>query len=282
MFQYACARALALDLDQPLGFSLDAFKGYGAHNGFELERVFGLDLNIIGRKEIAAVIGRARAIPIVRRALARPQLSPLAGRNFIVEPHFSYWPALRERAKHGGYLQGYWQSERYFAGHEACIRSEFSFPTELQGENAHVAQLIKQRPSISVHVRRGDYVSNAKTLSVHGVCSVDYYTKSIDTLKQRHPDARLFAFSDDPQWVAEVLKPRYSDLVIVRHNKGQASFNDMRLMSLCQHHVIANSSFSWWAAWLNPSPQKTVIAPANWFAAEVDTRDLIPSNWERI
>ncbi len=193
-----------------------------------------------------------------------------------------YWPALRERARQGGYLQGYWQSERYFAGHAERIRSDFAFRHDMSGANLDVAHAIGQRTAISVHVRRGDYISNAKTLAVHGTCSPDYYHAAIDTLLQRCPGARLFAFSDDPQWVSQMLLPRYPDLVLVDHNKGLDSYNDMRLMSMCRHHIIANSSFSWWGAWLNPIQDKMVIAPSRWFANGTDTQDLIPEGWERM
>lgn len=282
MFQYACARSLALDLGLPLKFSTDGFGAYNAHNGFELGRVFGLKLDIAGGRELGDLIGWGRQAPAVRRVLGKRTFSWLAGRRFLGEPHLRYWAALRERARLGGYLQGYWQSERYFAGHAARIRSDFAFHDDVSGANQRIAHDIGQRTAISVHVRRGDYVSNAKTLAVHGTCSPEYYHAAIETLLQRCLGARLFAFSDDPQWVSQVLQPRYPDLVLVDHNKGLDSYNDMRLMSMCQHHIIANSSFSWWGAWLNPRPDKTVIAPARWFANGRDTEDLIPESWERM
>lgn len=282
MFQYACARALSLDLNAPLKFSTDTFGGYASHNGFELARVFGLKLDIANGKDLGRLIGWGRSLPVVRRVLAKRSFSWLAGRRFLGEPHFRYWPALRERARQGGYLQGYWQSERYFASHAARIRSDFGFHDDVSGANQRIADAIGQRTAISVHVRRGDYVSNAKTLAVHGTCSPEYYHAAIEALLQRCPGARLFAFSDDPQWVSQVLQPRYPDLVLVDHNKGLDSYNDMRLMSMCQHHIIANSSFSWWGAWLNPSPDKMVIAPARWFANGLNTEDLVPEGWERM
>lgn len=282
MFQYACARALSLELNMPLKFTTDTFGAYHAHNGFELDRVFGLKLEIASGQDLARLMGWERSLPVVRRALAKRPFSWLAGRRFLGEPHFSYWPALLERARQGAYLQGYWQSERYFSGHAARIRTDFSFKEDLQGSNLKIAHAILQGSAISIHIRRGDYVSNPKTLSVHGNCPPDYYHAAIETLLQRCPDARLFAFSDDPQWVSQVLQPRYPDLVLVDHNKGMESYNDMRLMSMCHHHVIANSSFSWWGAWLNPRPDKMVVAPARWFADGRDTRDLIPEGWERM
>jgi hypothetical protein len=117
---------------------------------------------------------------------------------------------------------------------------------------------------------------------MHGTCTPDYYFKAIDFLRQRLPEARFFVFSDDPQWVVEVLASRYPSLVLVDHNRAQDSYNDMRLMSLCRHHIIANSTFSWWGAWLNPDPGKIVIAPCNWFANGTDSTDLIPDTYIRL
>ncbi len=280
MFQYACARSLSLELDVPLKFSTDTFGVHNAHNGFELARVFSLKLEIASGEDLTRLIGWGRSLPLVRRALVKWPFSLVAGRRFLGEPHFRYWPGLRQHARQGGYLQGYWQSERYFACHAGHIRSDFTFGDDLRGANLQLAHSIGQRTAISVHVRRGDYVSNAKTLAVHGTCSLDYYQAAIDTLLQRCPGALLVAFSDDPHWVSQFLQPRYPGMVLVDHNKGVESYNDMRLMSMCQHHVIANSSFSWWGAWLNPSPDKVVIAPARWFADGRDSRGLIPDSWE--
>jgi hypothetical protein len=282
MFQYACARSLALDLDMPLRFSVDMFGSYNAHNGFELERVFGLKLKFSSDKDLGELIGWARKKPAIRHLLSKRSFRWLAGHHFLGESDLSCWPKQKVLALHGGYLHGYWQSERYFQGHTTRIRSDFRFREELQGVNRRIALAISQSPSISVHIRRGDYVSNPKALAVHGICSPDYYHKAIKTMLHRYPNAQLFAFSDDPSWVAQVLKPYYPQLVLVDCNKGTNSHNDMRLMSMCDHHIIANSSFSWWGGWLNAKPGKVVIAPSRWFADGRNTQDLIPEAWEKI
>lgn len=282
MFQYACARALALELGQPLKVTQDMFGLYTVHNGPELERVFSLRLDVAQPAELRRMTGVLRVAPMVRRALTSQALGVLRGRRFIVEPHYRYWRGLLDRARNGAYLQGYWQSERYFSHQATAIREDFAFRQLPAGQNADLARAIHDCESVSVHVRRGDYVGNAKTLANHGTCSPEYYFSAIELLRQRAPTLRLFAFSDDPQWVADVLKPRYPDLVLVTHNQGESSYNDMRLMSSCRHHIIANSSFSWWGAWLNPGPDKIVIAPRQWFANGTDTQDLLPPGWERV
>jgi hypothetical protein len=282
MFQYACARALAMDLNLPLKTTVDMFGAYTFHNGPELERVFFLELNVAHPAELRRMIGALRASPTVRRALASKVLAPLRGTRFIAEPHYHYWDGLIDRARAGGYLQGYWQSERYFLKHTATIRGDFAFRQSPTGHNAELARAILDSIAVSVHVRRGDYVTNAKTRSVHGNCTPEYYFKAIESMRHRVPGAHLFAFSDDPQWVTEVLVPRYPDMALVDHNRDENSYNDMRLMSLCRHHIIANSSFSWWGAWLNCRADKIVIAPRQWFANGNDARDLLPPTWERI
>lgn len=283
MFQYACARSLSLALHKSMKVTLDMFGVYVVqHNGSELDRVFLLDLDVASKSELRDMIGMLRSHPLARKMLATKPLRSLRGDRFIVEPHYRYWRGLSETACKGAYLQGYWQSWRYFAAHAASLRNDFTFRQALCGRNADLAELICSTNSVSVHVRRGDYLSNQKTLSVHGTCSLEFYISAIESIKARHPDLRLFAFSDDSQWVLNELCPRYPDLIVVDHNHGQDSCFDMWLMSLCKHNVIANSSFSWWAAWLNTNPSKIVIAPLRWFANRTDATDLIPANWERI
>lgn len=282
MFQYACAYALAKEIGTPLKVTVDMFGEYTFHNGPELERAFSIELDPAGRGELRHMIGALRGTPFVRRALTWKKFAFLRGSRFIVEPGYRYWPELLARARGGAYLQGYWQSERYFLRYASAVRKEFVFRDPLNGRNAELAHQILGSNAVSVHVRRGDYASDSKTLATHGVCRPEYYFTAIESVCRRVPGVRLFAFSDDPEWVAETLLPRYPGLTVVDHNQGLTSYNDMRLMSLCHHHIVANSSFSWWGAWLNPNPDKIVIAPQNWFANGIDARDLVPADWERL
>lgn len=282
MFQYACARALAVELNLPLKVTQDMFGVYKSHYGPELEKVFSLSLDVAQPAELQQMVGMLRVSPKVRRALVSKVLALLRGKHFILEPHYRYWGGLRDHACAGGYLQGYWQSERYFEQHSAMIRSDFTFRQPLFGARAELARIILDSDAVSVHVRRGDYVSNSKTSSWHGTCSQEYYFNAIESLKDRVPGARFFVFSDDMKWAADVLSPRYPDLILVDINKGENSYNDMHLMSLCRHHIIANSTFSWWGAWLNANHAKIVIAPKRWFANGMDAHDLLPSSWEQM
>lgn len=282
MFQYACARSLSVDLGCTLKASTDTFGGYTFHNGFELERIFDLKIEVASKADLSQVLGRWQSIPLVRRVLCKKPFSIFAGQRFVAEPHYRYWPALSQRVQNNCYLQGYWQSELYFTKHNELINNDFTFHGELGFESLRTAQSIRNNTAISVHIRRGDYVNNKKTLATHGACSLEYYHTAIKTLLQKYPDAQLFAFSDDPEYVTQVLKPSYPGMIVVCHNSGLASFEDMKLMSMCNHHILANSSFSWWGAWLNRTPTKKVIAPKQWFANGTDTVDLIPASWERM
>ena len=282
MFQYACARSLSTELKMQLKATVDMFDIYKSHNGSELERVFSIELDYAQPAELRHMIGTMRTFKVLRRVLGIKPFASLRGKHFVVEPHYRYWDGLLDRARAGGYLQGYWQSEKYFDKHISTIRNDFAFRQPPSRQNAKFASDILNSVAVSIHIRRGDYVNNAKTFANHGVCLPEYYFKAIEVMRQRVPESRFFAFSDDPKWVAEVLIPRCQGLVLVDHNQAQDSYNDMRLMSLCKHHIIANSSFSWWGAWLNPNPDKIVIAPHNWFANDKDSTDLIPETYIRL
>jgi hypothetical protein len=181
------------------------------------------------------------------------------------------------------YLLGYWQSPRYFEVIEDEIRSEFRFKRPLSAIGQMIANKITATQSVSLHVRRGDYLAS-RASSVHGTCTVDYYKRSLDQLSSRVGSLEVFVFSDDIQWAKQNLCFPYS-MNFVQHTTMKTADEDMHLMSLCCHNIIANSTFSWWGAWLNTNPGKTVIAPLKWFVDKklnAMTADLIPSTWERL
>lgn len=184
------------------------------------------------------------------------------------------------------YLIGYFQSHKYLIGFEDFIKKFFSFPVnKLDDVNKKLLSTIKSTNTISIHVRRGDYVSDTLIQQFHGNCNLEYYFEAISLLTSKSKDFTLIFFSDDNEWVKEQFKDLPYSKIFVNHNKNENSWKDMFLMSSCCHNIIANSSFSWWAAWLNENPVKIIIAPKNWFAeadAEKNTKDLIPSEWIRL
>jgi len=135
---------------------------------------------------------------------------------------------------------------------------------------------------VSLHIRRGDYVSNRSTLEIHGVLGIDYYVRALNLMEEKVKEPQIFVFSDDIPWARDNLKTNLP-LQFIDHNGVEKNYEDLRLMSNCKNHIIANSSFSWWGAWLSSNSEKIVITPMNWFnQSNMDTRDLIPVSWYRI
>ncbi len=174
------------------------------------------------------------------------------------------------------YLCGWWQFEDYFADHKPAIRSAFEF-ARLSVESERIGDDIKRGTSVSVHVRRGDYVEHAHL----GFLDESYYRRAVEIIQDAIGEVRLFVFSDDPAWCADNLSFLAPVTVVDRPLAPGRDWEDMCLMSLCAHHVIANSTFSWWGAWLNPSPSKLVVAPTTWVQSDRRIGDPVPTRWIR-
>ena len=280
MFQYAAGRALSLSNHQAYYLDLNDFTGYQLHNGFELDRVFNVEeIHKATSNNIQELLGW-RANSFAKKVLRRSQFANLRGPSFVVEPCFNYWPDFF-KFNHECYLYGYWQSERYFKDFEDIIRQDFVFKIPLDDRNMRVALEMASTQSVSLHVRRGDYVNDPKNSNIMHVCSLEYYREAIDDIIKRIEQPIFYVFSDDIAWVKENLLIEFP-CVYINHNSGLESYRDMQLMSLCKHHIIANSSFSWWAAWLNADPKKIVIAPRKWFVNKNNVDDLIPQDWVKL
>jgi hypothetical protein len=183
------------------------------------------------------------------------------------------------------WIDGYWQSERYFKQYEPIIRTEFSFNTDELPQQLPLLDQIRSSNSVGVHFRRGDYISSKIINNHHGECSLSYYKKAIALLNEHFTDLKFFAFSDDTAWVKQNLSNNNLHIVEQHSLHDYPDWADMFLMSQCRHNIIANSTFSWWAAWLNSNPQKMIIAPKNWFRNPPDRfklDDLLPTQWQRL
>jgi hypothetical protein len=275
MFQYAAGMRLAtvrrtqLKLDLTL---LDARGGSATPRVYELDR-FSLSAQRATSQETEALLAKR---PIAARISSR-----LDRRAAARERHFHYDPAVA-RLPDTTCLEGYWQSERYFADVAERMRREFAFRSAPSGRNAEVAREIAARKAVSLHVRRGDYASDPRTRDFHGLCPLDYYDRAVAYVSERVRDPFFVLFSDDPQWTRTHLALG-SEAIVIDHNGPQDGAEDLRLMSLCHHHVIANSTFSWWGAWLSANPKKIVVAPERWFTDRTrDTSDLLPASWVRL
>jgi hypothetical protein len=280
MFQYAVGRSISARLGTELILDsswLDEMRATGRSIKLELD-VFGLDVPVRPVWESARLPNPSRLI----HALQRLHPSRRRFASTIVEgPTYAFEPAVLT-APDDVYLDGYWQSERYFVEHEELIRSHFTFP-RLSPESERIADEIRRGTAVSVHVRRGDYASSPRQRKVHGVLGASYYTRAAAAVAGGVESLRLFVFSDDPAWCRANLVFRQPTTVVERSLPRDRAWEDMRLLSLCDHHVVANSSFGWWGAWLNPSPTKVVVAPAPWVLAPDDGDEArVPSAWIRI
>lgn len=276
MFQYATGRAFALRHGADVVLDVSSFESYTLRR-YELDSL-QIEARLASADELKAIGG---AEPTAWHARL---LAPLRGRPAIQvlrEAHFHFDPAL-ESARPPIALHGYWQSERYFLDARDRLSRELVPRQPLDPRNASTADKIRATNAVSLHVRRGDYVSDARTNRYHGTCSPEYYSAAVDYIVARVPEPHLFVFSDDPAWTSQNMTFP-APTTYVAANPADEGFRDMQLMAMCRHHVIANSSFSWWGAWLNRAPDKIVVAPARWFASsDNDTRDLVPATWVRI
>jgi hypothetical protein len=203
------------------------------------------------------------------------------GGRIVIQPKVTYWPDIKELGSNV-YMQGYWQSELFFENVASELRLALRFREEPTGLNAEFASRIQSSNSVGIHVRRGDYLSNAKNQKLYAVCSPNYYLNAIDEILLRKPDAKFFVFSDEPTWARQLLANRAVKFELVEHNRGKDSYNDLRLMSLCRNIIIANSTFSWWAAWLQDRSDKIIIAPKRWYIPLGMDIDIIPQRWTRM
>ncbi len=290
MFQYAAGLALAehrrtvLKLD-PGWFRHDPT--CASHNSYslscfniteqfatqeEIDRVRGVTLTTTERWSIAA----ARALRFYRYANRHA-----APANWHQPPTFRFYPEFFAQPDNT-YLNGMFQSEQFFAPVEKLLRAHFSFRYPASPSVAALGAQIRSGPSAAIHFRRGDYARDPKFNREIGVVGLDYYTRAVQLLRERSPDATLYIFSDEIEAVSHEFTPP-GPHHFVRAGHDWHPWDELRLMSQCEHLAIANSSFSWWAAWLNPSLSKLVIAPTPWFAhSEHDEADIVPSCWIRI
>jgi len=276
LFQYAAGKSLSIFHDTELKLDLGWFDRYNERL-YELNN-FNIDASIASPHEANRYTGMYKSK--INRIFWRIKqklfyLSIYNELQFHFDENFFNTPK-------NVYIQGYWQSQKYFADIDNLIRDNFLFITPQTGQNIEVAKLITSLNSVSLHVRRGDYISSPGIKNLYESLDMSYYSQCIDEMTAKIKNPHFFIFSDDPDWVQENFKIKYKH-TIIKHNEHNMSFEDLRLMALCKHHIIANSTFSWWGAWLSRNSGKIVCAPRQWFGIERqvarDMRDLIPSTW---
>ena len=179
------------------------------------------------------------------------------------------------------YFYGYWQNEKYFKKYRNDILKIFK-QQEIHKKTKEYRQKIISVDSVSIHIRRGDYVTDSYINSIHGTCEVDYYKKAVSKIKKDYKNSHFFIFSDDISWAKKNFD-FIDKKIFIEPNDEISDHEAIYLMSQCSHNIIANSSFSWWGAWLNQNPNKRIIAPKRWFKnSKLNTNDLIPESWLRL
>jgi hypothetical protein len=275
LFQYALARKIAYQSGAVLKLDISCFNEYNL-------RRYGLkNFNIMEIFATKKEIDILKSGNIIFEWANRLKNSENKPDTYYPEKVFNYDPEVLN-IKGSIYLDGYWQSELYFRDIEDIIKKEFTVKAEPDKVNRELSHRILQENSVSVHIRRGDYITNPDTNQYHGVCPIEYYYLSIAKISKMVKNPVFYVFSDDHQWTRDNLKVDYP-VFFVDVNDENKDYEDLRLMTHCKHHIIANSSFSWWGAWLGIHQKKIVIAPKKWFnKLEIDTRDLIPSAWIKV
>ncbi|WEK36537.1 MAG: alpha-1,2-fucosyltransferase [Candidatus Pseudobacter hemicellulosilyticus] len=257
MFHYALYKALEKKFPgNRVLADVSLYTSNTIHNGFELERIFGVHLRHATENDVLAArnVGTTLTGRAVRKLLGSKQ-------TFLHDvPTGPFQPEALQTSGNRYYI-GAWQSDQYFSKIADLIKSDFFFQIPLDNHNSRLAQELDETASVGVHIRRGDYINNPDFLHV---CGDDYYLQAISLMAEKLDNPRFYIFSNDIDWCKANLKGL--DTVFVDWNTGADSYRDLQLMSLCKHNIIANSTFSWWSAWLNNNDHKLVIAPARWFS----------------
>lgn len=273
MFQYAAAKSLALKHNTNVLVDVTELNKdtQGLHTKREYDlHIFNSNINIASEKELNKV-NQLQLLPLI--------IKKIFNIYYIANEEGTEYQSKFIKFPKNTYLNGFWQSELYFIDFENEIKKDFQFIDKIIHENKTLATEISNSESVALHVRRGDYVSNSNANQFHGLCSIDYYEQAVNIISQKFQNFKLFVFSDDIDWCKEHLKFE-APIYYVETN---SAYSDLYLMSICKHNIIANSSFSWWGAWLNNNIDKTVVAPNLWFASkEVNTSNLIPKNWIKL
>ncbi|MES2430401.1 MAG: alpha-1,2-fucosyltransferase [Bacteroidota bacterium] len=263
MFQYALHLSY---LQKNISSKLDTahYKTDNGFNGYELESIFNVKGNYTYNPERLFVKLTGKLFHKIFNA-------PYRENNEIFG---CYTPKVADLKF--GFIKGYWQTEKYFKPIENIIRKKFVFPALNDQRNIDLLHQINTTNAVSVHIRRGDYLLNNRDWAM----GFNYYQKAIDLIKEKIDDPYFFIFSDDINWAKENIQEK--NIAFVDWNQKEQSYIDMQLMSNCKHNIIANSSFSWWGAWLNNNSSKIVIAPDQWLPIIKGTREIIPERWIKI
>ncbi len=278
MFQFAFAKYVSLlKSDDIIKFDLSWFKD----NQIDTKREFGLDIfdsnyEIATDNEIKNVKNSRSLVYRVVRKFSKNRLG--YKKSHIIE-NISPFPP--KKWSKNLYLDGYWQKESHLLRLGDDIHKLFQIKRSLSSKAYEILEKIKGTDSVSLHIRRGDYISNQKIYNFHGVCDREYYENGISFITHKVQDPNYFIFSDDIDWCKLNFDIKNATFIDFKRE----DFVDLHLMKSCKHNIIANSSFSYWGAYLNQNLEKIVISPKRWFKdqkADKNSQGLLPKSWIKI
>lgn len=276
LFQYAFGRALTFDRKNELYFDLEMFT-WDPLRDFSLDK-FHIPYKISSAEERDTLKVRKSTLPFISK-----YITPYYKSTNIEELTFEYDPNFNKYNRKNCYYKGYWQTARYFSSIRAVILSDLKLSKPISVEADSYLNAIKStKQSISIHIRRGDYLKDSKTNNYHGVLPFSYYTDAIAYMESFIEEPTYYIFSDDKDFVKATFgnKENYIFIENIKYD-----YEELFLMSQCNHNIIANSSFSWWGAWLNETIDKCVVSPKQWFKnkdMQLKTKDLVPHNWIKL
>ncbi|WP_351078871.1 alpha-1,2-fucosyltransferase [Shewanella sp. CAL98-MNA-CIBAN-0140] len=276
LFQYAAARALATKLGVKVSLDISAYESYDLHP-FLLDK-FNCNADFYKEKSLVEkFVLKAFSFKIFKK------FTFIFFNKYYIENDILFDNNIF-KVKDNTKLFGYFQSEMYFADIREQLLQELTLIEPLSSAEMNICNEIKASKSVSLHIRRGDYLYSDNANKTHGVCNNEFFEKSISYLENEGVignDSILYIFSDDIAWCRNNLNFKYK-MIFVDGNSNSPEI-DMFLMSQCDHHIISNSTFSWWSAWLNPSDNKVVVSPELWFKnTDMDSKDIIPKSWIRL
>ena len=274
MFQYAYAKALE-NKGLEVKIDISAFETYKLHGGYQLDK-YTIDLDVTTKDENDKFYSNSNVLKILKKF--RIDFS-----KKIIEKNLLFDNDLLS-VKYDSYIEGYFQCEDYFSSMRDELIKDFTIKNELSQYSKKIEnQILNKDVSASLHIRRGDYISDEKSNNIHGACSLDYYNKAIELMNSKFASISFYIFSDDINWAKKNLD--INNAIYIDSEEKRIPHEDIYLMSLCSHNIIANSSFSWWGAWLNQNDNKFVIAPVRWFAdnkLEKQSKNIVCRSWVKL
>lgn len=271
IFQYAFHLYLKRNLPEQTHFlNICDFENYTLHSGYLLEKVFDIKEQYTDK----VYLERFKKDNLIKRIGNKTGMTK---NQIIFDNKFE---GIGQLSGGKNYLfHGYWQNKTYVESLQQTLNEKLKFNIEPDTEEKKIMELMEQSVSVSLHIRRGDYLSPENKTKFSGICTDDYYSRAIKYFTQKYPHVLFFVFSDDEVYVKKNYNGMTNFYIMKKHEKD---YHDMFLMSKCRHNIIANSSFSWWAAWLNKNPQKEIICPSEWFNIEDISQKILQDKWIKI